>query len=173
LKPIFLSVAFMLACVVLLVVGQVGSKQNTAIAAELTQTLPAPTTLTENNTLIASNTMSDANAVTTPSGLKYVELKEGTGATPQPGQTVEVHYVGTLENGTKFDSSRDRGQPFSFKIGVGQVIKGWDEGLSTMKVGGRRQLIIPSELGYGARGAGGVIPPNATLLFDVELLGVK
>ncbi|MEH1967781.1 MULTISPECIES: FKBP-type peptidyl-prolyl cis-trans isomerase [unclassified Nostoc] len=172
-KPIFLSVAFMLVCVVLLVVGQVGSKQNTAIAAELTQTPPAPTTVTENNILIASNTMSDANAVTTPSGLKYVELKEGTGATPQSGQTVEVHYVGTLEDGTKFDSSRDRGQPFSFKIGIGQVIKGWDEGLSTMKVGGRRQLIIPPELGYGARGAGGVIPPNATLLFDVELLGVK
>ncbi|MEH2295112.1 FKBP-type peptidyl-prolyl cis-trans isomerase [Nostoc sp.] len=172
-KPIFLSVAFMLVCVVLLVVGQVGSKQNTAIAAQLTQTPPAPTTVTENNILIASNTMSDANVVTTPSGLKYVELKEGTGATPQPGQTVEVHYVGTLEDGTKFDSSRDRGQPFSFKIGVGQVIKGWDEGLSTMKVGGRRQLIIPPELGYGARGAGGVIPPNAILHFDVELLGVK
>lgn len=163
----------MLVCVVLLVVGQVGSKQNTAIAAELTQTPPASTTVTENNILIASNTMSDANAVTTSSGLKYVELKEGTGATPKPGQTVEVHYVGTLEDGTQFDSSRDRGQPFSFKIGIGQVIKGWDEGVSTIKVGGRRQLIIPPELGYGARGAGGVIPPNATLLFDVELLGVK
>ncbi|BAY77805.1 FKBP-type peptidylprolyl isomerase [Nostoc linckia NIES-25] len=159
--------------VVLLVVGQVGSKQNTAIADQLTSTPPAPTILTENNILIASDTMSDANAVTTPSGLKYVELKEGTGATPERGQTVEVHYTGTLEDGTKFDSSRDRGQPFKFKIGVGQVIKGWDEGLSTMKVGGRRNLIIPPELGYGSRGAGGVIPPNATLLFDVELLGVK
>lgn len=163
----------MLVCVVLLVVGQISSKQNTAIADQLTSTPPAATILTENNILIASDSMSDANVVTTPSGLKYVELKEGTGATPERGQTVEVHYVGTLEDGTKFDSSRDRGQPFKFKIGVGQVIKGWDEGLSTMKVGGRRNLIIPPELGYGSRGAGGVIPPNATLLFDVELLGVK
>ncbi|OKH41758.1 peptidylprolyl isomerase [Nostoc calcicola FACHB-389] len=163
----------MLVCVVLLVVGQISSKQNTAIADQLTSTPPAATILTENNILIASDSMSDANVVTTPSGLKYVELKEGTGATPERGQTVEVHYVGTLEDGTQFDSSRDRGQPFKFKIGVGQVIKGWDEGLSTMKVGGRRNLIIPPELGYGSRGAGGVIPPNATLLFDVELLGVK
>ncbi|MBD2515295.1 FKBP-type peptidyl-prolyl cis-trans isomerase [Nostoc sp. FACHB-973] len=182
-KPIFLSVAFMLVCVVLLVVGQISSKQNTAIADQLTSTPPAATILTENNILIASHIMSDAdavntpssdaNVVTTPSGLKYVELTEGTGATPERGQTVEVHYVGTLEDGTQFDSSRDRGQPFKFKIGLGQVIKGWDEGLSTMKVGSRRQLIIPPELGYGSRGAGGVIPPNATLLFDVELLGVK
>lgn len=163
----------MLACVVLLVLAQVGGRQDTAIATQLSQTLPVPTTETENNTLIASNTMSDANAVTTPSGLKYVELKEGTGATPKTGQKVVVHYTGTLEDGTKFDSSRDRGQPFDFKIGVGQVIKGWDEGVGTMKVGGQRQLIIPPELGYGSRGAGGVIPPNATLLFDVELLDVK
>ncbi|WP_017304097.1 FKBP-type peptidyl-prolyl cis-trans isomerase [Spirulina subsalsa] len=112
------------------------------------------------------------NIVTTDSGLQYEEIVEGTGASPQKGQTVVVHYTGTLENGQKFDSSRDRGQPFSFKIGVGQVIKGWDEGVGSMKVGGRRKLIIPSELGYGARGAGGVIPPNATLIFDVELLKI-
>jgi peptidylprolyl isomerase len=111
--------------------------------------------------------------VTTASGLKYVDIVTGSGPAPQPGQMVTVHYTGTLENGTKFDSSKDRGQPFVFKIGVGQVIKGWDEGVMTMRVGGSRKLIIPPELGYGARGAGGVIPPNATLLFDVELLGVK
>ncbi len=172
-KAILLSVGFMLVCVVVLVLAQVGSRQDSAIAANLSQTTPASTNVIENNTLIASKPMSDDKAVTTPSGLKYVELEEGTGATPQSGKTVVVHYTGTLEDGTKFDSSRDRGQPFSFKIGVGQVIKGWDEGLSTMKVGGRRQLIIPPELGYGSRGAGGVIPPNATLLFDVELIDIK
>ena len=169
-KAILLSVGFMLVCVVVLVLAQVGGKQD-AVAVNLTQIIPA-TTVTENNTLIGSKTMADENIVTTPSGLKYVEIVEGTGATPQTGQKVEVHYTGTLEDGTKFDSSRDRNRPFDFKLGVGQVIKGWDEGLSTMKVGGRRKLIIPPELGYGARGAGGVIPPNATLLFDVELLKV-
>ena len=110
--------------------------------------------------------------ITTPSGLKYTRLKDGKGATPKAGQAVFVHYTGTLTNGKKFDSSRDRGQPFSFKVGAGQVIPGWDEALSTMKVGERRKLTIPPKLGYGAAGAGGVIPPNATLIFDVELLKI-
>lgn len=111
--------------------------------------------------------------ITTPSGLKYIDEVAGTGESPKPGQMVTVHYTGTLEDGTKFDSSLDRGQPFTFQIGVGHVIRGWDEGVMTMKVGGKRRLIIPAQLGYGARGAGGVIPPNATLIFEVELLGVK
>ncbi len=111
--------------------------------------------------------------VTTPSGLKYTDEVVGTGETPKSGQTVTVHYTGTLPDGKKFDSSKDRNQPFSFTIGVGQVIKGWDEGVMTMKVGGKRKLTIPPELGYGSRGAGATIPPNSTLIFDVELLGVK
>jgi FKBP-type peptidyl-prolyl cis-trans isomerase FkpA len=109
----------------------------------------------------------------TPSGLKYWELKKGTGAEAKPGKLVKVHYTGWLTDGKKFDSSVDRNEPFEFQLGAGDVIKGWDEGVAGMKVGGKRQLRIPPDLGYGASGAGGVIPPNATLVFDVELLGVK
>ena len=110
--------------------------------------------------------------VTTASGLRYETLAEGDGAQAASGHKVNVHYTGWLENGTKFDSSVDRGTPFSFDLGARQVIAGWDEGVAGMKVGGKRKLTIPPELGYGARGAGGVIPPNATLVFEVELLEV-
>lgn len=117
--------------------------------------------------------MSAENTITTASGLQYVDLAVGSGAQPQHGQTVSVHYTGWLTDGKKFDSSKDRGKPFEFRLGVGMVIKGWDEGVATMKVGGSRKLTIPSELGYGSRGAGGIIPANATLVFEVELLGVR
>jgi FKBP-type peptidyl-prolyl cis-trans isomerase FkpA len=114
---------------------------------------------------------------TTPSGLQYIDNVVGGGAQAAAGQHVSVHYTGWLykdgEQGAKFDSSRDRNDPFDFPLGAGMVIKGWDEGVQGMKIGGQRTLIIPPELGYGARGAGGVIPPNATLKFDVELLGVE
>jgi peptidylprolyl isomerase len=113
-----------------------------------------------------------AKAMTTESGLRYEDIVVGAGPSPQSGQEVTVHYTGTLEDGTKFDSSLDRGQPFKFKIGVGQVIKGWDEGVMTMKVGGKRKLVIPPQLGYGRRGVG-PIPPNSTLVFEVELLDVQ
>jgi peptidylprolyl isomerase len=114
------------------------------------------------------------NAVqSTKSGLQYIDILDGTGAAPTAGNKVTVHYTGYLMSGKKFDSSVDRKSPFSFVIGYGQVIKGWDEGVASMKIGGKRKLIIPSELGYGRQGAGGVIPPNAELIFDVELIDAK
>ncbi|MGY2904268.1 FKBP-type peptidyl-prolyl cis-trans isomerase [Bradyrhizobium sp. URHC0002] len=126
---------------------------------------------------MASAQTAGKKPMTTASGLQIIDSKEGTGATPKAGQTCVMHYTGWLyesgQKGKKFDSSVDRNEPFEFKIGMRQVIAGWDEGVGSMKVGGKRTLIIPPELGYGARGAGGVIPPNATLMFDVELLAVK
>jgi peptidylprolyl isomerase len=125
----------------------------------------------------APPTAPETAMTTTASGLQITDTTPGTGASPKTGQTCVMHYTGWLYKdgvkGAKFDSSLDRGDPFEFTIGVGQVIKGWDEGVATMKVGGKRTLIIPPAIGYGARGAGGVIPPNATLMFDVELLDVK
>jgi peptidylprolyl isomerase len=186
LREILISFGVMVVCVLFLLVSQLTNRGQEAIAAPLSTSLSnsavSPSTVAKD--LIAQQpdspsgaadlmTEENQNVVRTTSGLQYVDVVEGTGETPKTGQTVTVHYTGTLENGTKFDSSRDRDRPFSFRIGAGQVIKGWDEGLSTMKVGGQRRLIIPPELGYGARGAGGVIPPNATLIFDVELLKVS
>jgi len=111
--------------------------------------------------------------VTTDSGLQYVDLVVGSGDSPQTGQSAVVHYTGWLEDGTKFDSSVDRGEPFSFAVGLGGVIAGWDEGVATMQVGGKRRLTIPPDLAYGARGAGSAIPPNATIIFEVELLEIR
>jgi peptidylprolyl isomerase len=117
--------------------------------------------------------VNEADYVTTGTGLKYYDFEAGEGPAAQAGQQVDVHYTGWLEDGTMFDSSLERGQPFSLKLGAGQVIPGWDEGLVGMQVGGSRQLVIPPELAYGERGAGGVIPPNATLIFEVELVAIK
>ena len=117
--------------------------------------------------------MADEQIVETASGLGYVDLVEGTGPQPKTGDSVSVHYTGWLESGQKFDSSHDRREPIVFPIGKGHVIKGWDEGVGSMKTGGKRKLIIPAHLGYGQRGAGGVIPPGATLIFEVELVAVN
>lgn len=186
-REILISLGVLTACCVVLLVAQFTGSQPEAIASNLdrAEVAEAASALSEPSIQLAqaadlapdvtpeaTTPMTEENLVTTDSGLQYVDIVEGTGAMPQPGQRVTVHYTGTLEDGTKFDSSRDRGRPFGFQIGVGQVIKGWDEGVGTMRVGGQRKLIIPPELGYGSRGAGGVIPPNATLLFDVELLRI-
>lgn len=192
-REILISFGVIVACCLVLLVAQIRgtgdaiaapSPTSEVTVADNSPSVPAELNIAQAPSTEASDLMNPAespsevapvadNLVTTESGLQYVELVEGTGAIPQTGQTVVVHYVGTLEDGTQFDSSRDRNRPFSFRLGTGQVIRGWDEGLSTMRVGGRRQLIIPPDLGYGARGAGGVIPPNATLVFDVELLRIS
>ena len=135
---------------------------------ELVSVLPPPPPPPE-----APTEVDAADYTETDSGLKYYDFEEGSGESPQTGQQVQVHYTGWLEDGTMFDSSLSRGQPFVFPIGMGRVIPGWDEGVATMKVGGKRQLVIPADLGYGERGAGGVIPPGATLIFEVELLGIQ
>jgi peptidylprolyl isomerase len=126
--------------------------------------------MSNSNSITITNTN---NMNTIPSGLQIQDIKIGTGKAVKSGDTISVNYIGTLLNGTKFDSSYDRGQPFETQIGVGQVIKGWDEGMIGMKVGGKRKLVIPPELGYGATGAGTTIPPNSTLVFEVELMGIK
>ena len=172
LKDILISFGIMAVAVLFIVVAQItgGQTANASIGAPSTG---APTQTEVKIAAASLINMSDSEIKETGTGLKYQVLVAGTGATPKKGDTVIVHYTGTLEDGSKFDSSRDRNSPFSFKLGIGQVIKGWDEGLSIMRVGDRYTLIIPPDLGYGARGAGGVIPPNATLIFDVELLRIS
>ncbi|HEX7528538.1 MAG TPA: FKBP-type peptidyl-prolyl cis-trans isomerase [Thermoanaerobaculia bacterium] len=153
------------------------SKLLVACSVTLSLALPASADEKPAAAAPAAADKKESKMTKTPSGLEYEDTVVGNGASPKTGQTCVMHYTGWLyENttkGKKFDSSLDRGQPFEFPIGQGRVIQGWDEGVATMKIGGKRTLVIPPSIGYGARGAGGVIPPNATLLFEVELLGLK
>lgn len=160
--------------VALLGISLIGGGSSSSTAATTQQSAaPAPLPGME-PTAPAAQASNGGNSVTTGSGLQIIDQVVGNGPQPKAGQTVIVNYTGYLADGTKFDSSYDRNQPFEFVLGAGQVIRGWDEGLSTMKVGGKRRLVIPPELAYGAQGAGGgVIPPNAQLTFDVELVGVR
>ena len=196
-RDILISTTVCVACLLLALVSQLVAPSTVSAAPQpavvRSEALQAKTSSSfeldpedSNPSLFAmapDNTIADASALGGPldaeetlitaSGLKITELAIGEGAEASSGQTVVVHYRGTLEDGQQFDASYDRGTPFSFPLGAGRVIKGWDEGVVGMKVGGKRKLIIPSDLAYGSRGAGGVIPPNATLIFEVELLDVK
>lgn len=182
-----LFLVVLVCAVVLLVAGCEEERETTAQApAEAPAqpeapaalpTPPAPGALAEGDDAVAAarqlGTPTDSPVVAAESGLRYIDVEPGEGDLAKAGDTVSVHYTGWLVNGTKFDSSKDRGTPFQFALGARRVIKGWDEGVAGMKVGGVRKLIIPPELGYGSRGAGSAIPPNATLIFEVELLEVS
>ena len=198
-RDILISSAVCVACLIVALVSQIVAPSTVIAAAPAAQPAvvqtaglnPASSPMEldpdeTNPTLFAmapDSNQADASALGGPmsadkaqilaSGLRVTDLEVGTGPEAVAGQTVVVHYRGTLENGKQFDASYDRGKPFTFPLGRGQVIKGWDEGVQGMKVGGKRKLVIPPELGYGTRGAGGVIPPNATLIFEVELLDIK
>ena len=198
-RDILISSAVCVACLIVALVSQIVAPSTVIAAAPAAQpaivktagltTASSPMELDPdetNPTLFAmapDSNQADASALGGPmsaekaqilaSGLRVTDIEVGSGPEAVAGQTVVVHYRGTLENGKQFDASYDRGKPFTFPLGRGQVIKGWDEGVQGMKVGGKRKLVIPPELGYGTRGAGGVIPPNATLIFEVELLDIK
>ncbi len=188
-KPIIISLSVVIVCAGFLLLSLIfsGNKPEAIASQTVTENANITSEVSDSSSLIAdaSKLQSQNNmdidlstAEKSPSGLMYIEQQEGSGNSPTRGQKVEVHYTGYLaeegfKRGKKFDSSLDRNQPFTFTLGVGQVIKGWDEGVAKMKEGTKSTLIIPPELGYGARGAGSVIPPNSTLIFDVELLGIK
>ncbi|MBL1211307.1 FKBP-type peptidyl-prolyl cis-trans isomerase [Geminocystis sp. GBBB08] len=187
-KPIIFSMGIVIVCAGFLIVSFIFNQgKPEAIASEigtnnvtLTQNVSEKSSLADASQLKPQGNMDIdlSKAQTSATGLKYIEIQAGDGETPKRGQKVTVHYTGYLaeegfKRGKKFDSSLDRNQPFTFTIGVGQVIKGWDEGVANMSVGTKSTLIIPPDLGYGARGAGGAIPPNSTLIFDVELLEIK
>jgi len=170
-----LVVGIAIACLLVLAVAACGPQMPTSqpMASQPTATQATTQQPTAARATTDTTSTGEGNAVTTASGLKYIEIIKGDGPAPQTGEVVSVHYRGTLEDGTEFDNSYTRGQPIGFALGRGMVIPGWDEGIALMNVGGKAKLIIPPQLAYGDQGAGGVIPPNATLTFEVELLGVQ